>query len=466
MLATTKLLGNKTPSWRPAESAVSPTLLLLSACLSLGITSAGCGGGDGPMDVSTDYKHPLAEGSKICGRPDFNELFPYSIRSATLPVLVHYYKEVEEETARQALAYVEKGWDYHVNQLGMRPAIKDSGECGPDDSFDVFIWKGHRSCLVNVLSGNPDTQWDDRRGYMVLDPWGPYGGAELEETVVHEMAHASQAADDWYESPVTFEMSAVFTDQVYANRYIKTYFDDFQAHPDWALDRDDKYETWYMYGASMYLLYLRDRFYDGDARFVSRMWLDSRNPPGAEQDQKLNEPDFVDALENMLQAKAHTSYEDTVVEFARWRYYTGEHVDDRHFRHLQRGLENLQAAKLTLAAQLPAQPGKISITENAPMMHGTSYIELAAGAGSPKTVYVSLEAASDATRRFVVQAVPGLTGNSDGEVLDLSAGPKLLEFAGDQKRTLIVTVMPTGPYDPDLRDETRYPFAINVADHP
>lgn len=22
-----------------------------------------------------------------------------------------------------------------------------------------------------------------------------------------------------------------------------------------------------------------------------------------------------------------------------------------------------------------------------------------------------------------------------------------------------------GPYDPDLRDESRYPFAINVADH-
>jgi hypothetical protein len=37
-------------------------------------------------------------------------------------------------------------------------------------------------------------------------------------------------------------------------------------------------------------------------------------------------------------------------------------------------------------------------------------------------------------------------------------------FAADQKRTSIITVRPTGPYDPDLRDEMRYPFVINLAD--
>jgi hypothetical protein len=428
-------------------------------CLGLGLAVTGC------ESDPLDYKHPLEEGAKICGRPDFNELFPYSIRSEKLPVLVHYYKEVERETAQQILVAVEKGWDYHVNQLGMRPALTDNGECGPDDAFDVFVWKGHRSCLVNVLSGDSSTAWDDRRGYMVVDAWGPYGGPELEETVVHEMAHASQAADDWYESPITFEMSAVFTDQVYADRYIKTYLDDFQAHPDWALDRDDKYDTWYMYGSSLYLLYLKDRFFDGDPRFLSRMWLGSRNPPGAENDQTLNEPDFADALDSILKEK-NSSYVDTVPEFSRWRWYTGEHVDDRHFRHFKDGLDNLKAARLVLAAQVEAKPGTTSISENAPMMLGTSYLELSAGANSPQTVYVSLEAPSDARRRFVVQAVPGLTPDSDGEVLELSSGTKPLKFAADQKRTLIVTVLPTGPYDPDLRTEDRYPFSIVLSDHP
>ncbi|WP_224368428.1 hypothetical protein [Hyalangium versicolor] len=457
-------LASPQPPSRPAPRKRASSLLSWLTCLGLSLAAAGCSDDDEKVDP-LDYKHPLAEGETICGRSDFNEMFPYSIRSTTHPVLVHYYKEVEKETAQEVLAYVEKGWDYHVNQLGMRPAITDKGECGPDDAFDVFVWKGHRSCLVDVLSGDDSTPWDDRRGYMIVDPWGPYGGPELEETVVHEMAHASQAADDWYEAPHTFEMSAVFTDQVYANRYIKTYFDDFQANPDWAIDRDDKYDTWYMYGSSMYLLFLKDRFFGGQPQFLSQMWLLSRNPPGAENDQTLNEPDFADALDTMLADKG-SSYVQTVPEFSRWRWYTGDHVDDRHFHHFKDGLDNLKAAKLALAAQQEAKPSTISITEKAPMMLGTSYIELSSGSSTPQNVYVNLEAPPNLKIRFVVQAVPGLTPDSDGETLDLSSGPQVLKFAADQKRTLIVTALPTGSYDPDLRDEARYPFSIVISDHP
>jgi hypothetical protein len=433
--------------------------------LGLGLAVAGCSSSDRSLGASLDYKHPLAEGERICGRSDFHQQFPYSLRSAQGPVLVHYYKEAEREMALRVLAFAERGWDFHVRRLGMRPALLDQGDCGPDDAFDVFVWKGHRGCLVDVVSGEDSTAWDDRRGFLIVDPWGPYGGDELEQTVVHEMAHASQATDDWYESPIIFEMSAVFADQLYADSYTPTYLNDFQAHPDWALDRDDKYKSWYMYGASLYLLYLKDRFFEGDPRFVSRMWLDSRNPPGAEKDPKLNEPDFADALDAMLREKG-SSYVGTVPEFSRWRWYTGDHVDDRHFRHFKGGVEHLRKARLALAARQEAAPGRIPITQNAPMMLGTSYIELVAGAGTPETLYVSLEAPADAKRRFVVQAVPGLAPDSDGELVELSSGPQQLRFAAEQRRTLIVTVMPTGPYDPDLRDETRYPFSILLSDRP
>jgi hypothetical protein len=446
----------------PSRSALGSRLARLRSwwmCLGLSLAAAGCRSTGGPFD----YKHPLEEGTSICGRADFAEMFPYSIRSERLPVLVHYYRQAELETARRVLAYAEKGWDFHVHQLGMRPAIMDNGECGPDDALDIFVWKGHRSCMVDVLSGDASTHWEDRRGFMVIDAWGPYGGPALEETVVHEMAHTSHAADDWYESPITFEMSAVFADQLYANRYIKTYFNDFQAHPDWALDRDDKYETWYMYGASLYLLYLKDRFFDGQPHFLSRLWLGARGPPGAEKDQTRNEPDFADSLDTILREK-NSSYVETVPEFARWRWYTGDHVDDRHFRHFKDGLEHLKAARLKLAAQAKAGPGTISISENAPMMLGTSYIALTGGAGTQRTLYVSLQAPAAPGRRFVVQAVPGLTPDSDGEFLDLSSGPKSLRLAADQTRTLIVTAIPVGPYDPDLRSEDRYPFSIILSD--
>lgn len=419
------------------------------------LLAAGLVAGCSPdAEESADYTHPLPEGAAICGRPDFDEMFPYSLRSERLPVLVHYYKPQERDTAAQVLAFVEEGWDYHVDTLGMRPPLTDAGECGPDEDFDVFVWKGHRSCLVDVLGEEPATAWDDRRGFMIVDPWGPYGGAELEETVVHEMAHASQAADDWWETPILFEMSAVFTDQVFADRYIKTYLDDFQLHPDWALDYYDDYETWYMYGASLYLIYLRDRFFAGDPGFVADLWLDSRGPPGAEADQKLNEPDFVDALDAMLAGTS--SYLETVPEFARWRWYTGDHIDDNHFKHFKAGLENLAAARLKLAVQQPAVASTITVEDDAPMLLGSSYLELT---GS-EAVTLSLDAPADPARRFVVQAVPGLAAGSDGELLDLEAGPQLLEFAADGKRTVIVTVLPTGSYDPDLRDDTRYPFSL------
>jgi hypothetical protein len=438
------------------------------AFLILSLSVAGCDSSDNPTDNPSDplvYTHPLAEGTVICGRPDFNEMFPYSIRSRTHPVLVHYYNDIERDTALQVLAFVEKGWDYHVNNIGMRQPLTDNGECGPDDAFDVFVWKGHRSCLVDALSGDSSTPWEDRRCFMIIDPWGPYGGPALEETVVHEMAHAAQAADDWYETPIVFEMSAVFTDQLYADCYIETYFNDFQSHPDWALDRDDQYGTWYMYGASMYLLYLKDRFFENDAQFLSRLWFDSRSPSGAESDQTLNDPDFFDALDAMLKKKG-SSYLETVPEFSRWRWYTGDNIDDRHFRHFRNGLDNLKDARLALAARAEARPGRVRISEEAPMMLGTSYIALSADADTPQALYVSLDAPPDASRYFVVQAVPGLTPDSDGEILDLSSGPQELRFAADQNRTLIITVLPTMPYDPDTRTDERYPFSIVLSDNP
>ncbi|WP_437281702.1 hypothetical protein WME90_14455 [Sorangium sp. So ce375] len=436
------------------------------ACLTLGLTPVGCGTDSDDTTTATpeEYKHPLPEGESICGRADFEEMFPFSVRSATLPVLVHHYKAEERDTALQVLAFVEEGWDYHVSQIGMRPPLGDGGECGPDGAFDVFVWKGHRSCLVDTLGGEPSTSWDDRHPYMIVDPWGPYGGPALEETVVHEMAHASQAADDWSESPVVFEMSALFLDQVRADSYAGEALADFQRHPDWAIDHNDHYETWSMYGASMVLLYLNARYFDGDPRFVSRMWLGSRDAAGPGGGAQPNEPDFVDALDEMLLEAAGTSYVETVPELARWRWYTGDHIDDRHFRHLAGGLENLAAAKLWLAAQVEARPGRIDIRERAPMLLGTSYIELSAGADTPRSLRVSLEAPDDPRRRFVVQAVPGLTPGSDGEILDLSSGPAELELAADRKRTLVVTALPTGDYDPDSRGEERYPFTLILHD--
>src|SRR5205807_8990803 len=109
--------------------------------------------------------------------------------------------------------------------------------------FDVFLWAGHDECFVDVIAEEASTTYDDRDAYLVVDPWGTYGGAILDTTVAHEFNHALQAADDWSDAAIVYEMTAVFVeDLVYDddNQYVNQIVD-FQAHPDWSLDHDDKY---------------------------------------------------------------------------------------------------------------------------------------------------------------------------------------------------------------------------------
>ena len=56
-----------------------------------------------------------------------------------------------------------------------------------DGALDVFLWRGHVECYVDVLAENPATLYDDRTAYLVVDPWGPYGGPILDTTVAHAL---------------------------------------------------------------------------------------------------------------------------------------------------------------------------------------------------------------------------------------------------------------------------------------
>ena len=40
-------------------------------------------------------------------------------------------------------------------------------------------------------------------------------------------------------------------------------------------DRDDGYETWFMYGAALYLRFVRDRYFGGDAAFIGLVVIGS-----------------------------------------------------------------------------------------------------------------------------------------------------------------------------------------------
>ncbi|HTJ46678.1 MAG TPA: hypothetical protein VL463_31445, partial [Kofleriaceae bacterium] len=299
------------------------------ARLALAVTALGaCGHAvapaspDAPAIVSIDA--PLLPDDTVpCDHPD---AWPYALHSTAHPVTVHYRVPDERDMAEQVMGLVDHSWDVETGVLGFRPPIDDGAKCGPDGSFDVFLWRGHEECFVDVIAEHDATPWDDRAAYLVVDPWGPYGGAILDTTVAHELNHAMQAADDWDDSAIVYEMTSVFVeDQVYDddNQYVDQ-IKDFQAHPEWSLDHDDQYETWYMYGSALYLRFVRDRYFNGDASFAGAMWMALRSPYGA------GDPDFEDALDSLLKPKG-TSFLGSIPEFERWRVYTGARDDGHHF---------------------------------------------------------------------------------------------------------------------------------------
>lgn len=387
-----------------------------------------------------------------CNHPEY---WRHTLRSTAVPLHVHYMKSADKAVALEVQADLERAWRVSVGELGWRPPPSDRGSCGGDGAFDVYLWRGHRECYVDPLDAAPGAAWDARTSYMVVDPWGPYGGAILDSTLAHELNHAFQAADDWSDCAIVYEMTADFMQKVVvpSDTDYKNGFVDFQAHPDWSLDRDDGYRTWYSYGSALYLFYLRERHFGGDPRFVAEMWLRMRNPPGADDDPTRNHPSFEDALDGMLLAHAGTSFLGSVVGLARWRWYTAARDDGHHFTD---GATFAAVAATAVAAR----PARIEL-DPAPMVLGSSYVQVI---GAPAAAGLTVSLASSAPVRWVVQAVPGLDG-SDGEVLDVAGGPAPLTLGPDGSRTLIITALPrdAAAYEPNRKHDKRYPATLVLA---
>jgi hypothetical protein len=383
---------------------------------------------------------PIDPNTVPCDHPEY---WPYSIRSSSHPALVHYRSPSERDMAMTVLGLVDHSWDVEVGTLGFRPPIDDGGRCGPDGAFDVFLWAGHDECFVDVIGEDASTAYDDRYAYLVVDPWGTYGGPILDTTVAHELDHAMQAADDWSDAAIVYEMTSVFIeDLVYDadNEYVAQIVD-FQANPDWSLDHDDGYATWYMYGSALYLRFLRDRYWAGDGAFIGAMWYALRSPAD-------ERPNFEDALDAMLRAKAGIGFVDSVVEFERWRVYTGTRDDGAHFR------EGATFAEPTRLATAHTTGASIALS---PMELGAQYIELARGPSDPSKITVSLTGASTEVL-WNVQAVPGPT-------LDLTHGSAVVDAT--TTRTLVVTALPLhGIGDAATRSSLHHHATLVIAPAP
>jgi len=386
---------------------------------------------------------------------DRPQLWPHLLNSNKYPLSVRYLLPGDKAQAERVMGYLEQSWKVEIEELGFPPPF-------PSDStgsqrLQVYLMRG-ADTAVEATRPHKDSAiwWDAWQAYLSIDAWGPYGGDILDSTTAHEFNHALHAALDWYESPGFFETSATYIqDKVYPddNDYLQQ-IEDFQSRPEWPVHYFDDYKTWYPYGACLYLFFLEQRYFSQQPRFLAQLWKNSRNgprpfdPKTGYPNPLSNEPDWVDALEGLL--PRGVDYAQTVVEFARWRWYTGRNSDGRHFHE-----GHLLKPKGEVRIQATLTPGQ-SYSSQGPLLLGSEYLRLKRPAPGQK-IQVKLQAAG----RFALQLVPGLTPQSDGELL----GPDgWVEFGSLAERTLILTALPTSgqPADPDLPTGAPQPFHIQT----
>ncbi len=365
------------------------------------------------------------------------ELWPYHVSSSR--IVVHYQTPDVQDMAEEVLGHVEHAWQVQIDQGGALPPLDDGGAAGPDGRFDVYLQADIVEPYVVGVAPDETTWYDDTSTAMVVDPWGEYGGDELEANIFHELRHASQGANDWWEHPHAFEAEATMWEIAeYGFERVPVVWEDYQGRPEWTLFRDDRYQTWYMYGGALFLLYLRDHAFGGKLGFSNQLWLGARNAPGAQQHPHLNEPDFVDVLSTLLAAKGKTLFGE-VLGFARARWRTGARDDGS----LPGGAVLPDVAHRTHTRKKGAIQTSFSVS---PQLLGTSYTVVERATTDPQTLRASLST-SAAGVRFAVQVLGGPAGDV---TLDLSNGSVPVSFGSSRKLTFVVTALPaSGPFDPD-----------------
>ena len=254
---------------------------------------AACGGS--PAEPSYD--------TVPCDAPEW---WQHSVRAETHPIEVHFPDGIDAARAREVAALLDEDWTIEVGAMSFRAPL-EGAPCGSDDAVDVFLWPGQEEAYVEAIADVPATPEDDWTTILVLDPDGEFGGDALPTTLAHELNHMCQAADDWNESIAILEATATHVEAriVPEGGARAITVADFQAHPEWSPDHDDGYETWFMYGASLYLEVLRSVYFDDHESFPGSLW------------QRMRALDWADALRD---AVAPATLDDTIVALtiARW----------------------------------------------------------------------------------------------------------------------------------------------------
>jgi len=98
------------------------------------------------------------------------------------------------------------------------------------------------------------------------------------------------------------------------------------------------------------------------------------------------------------------------------------------------------------------------------MLLGSAYLEILSDRLERSSFEVSLVIPDNPDIQWIIQAVPGLTEESDGEIIDLSRGAARVSFTSEGKRILIITLLPKGAFNPDDKSAERFNVAVRLAE--
>ncbi len=367
----------------------------------------------------------------------------YSIDSTALyPIRVSYALPAQAAQAQRVLEVAEIAYQTQVLDWGFwAPPIEPAAGLYRFYVEDAGGAAGYTAPYLDV----DVTPHSDAYTYIVIDP--SLDDVYLDTTVVHEFNHACQIAMDYNERVAFMENTASYVEaEIFPEGWMYTVatFPYFQSQPWRPLEYKATPSDIYEYGGALWVHFLATLYGNSDPRWVRQIW------EGSVQEGPLNEPDYFDVLDEMLQA--HGGLSEAVKTFSEYRYFIGNDDDGQHLPGAGQWWDSEVWKTATLSTlQLPVRDAKPADHSTRPKPNGCNYIVL------------DVDSALDWPLRFafrgehslqwyvhVLQVAAGQTTRSTALTVDASGmGQLSLDVNALDEAVLVVCQLGGEGYDPD-----------------
>lgn len=367
------------------------------------------------------------------------------------------YADPEDETLAQvAVEAIVASYQAEVVEWGFwEPPIE------PGTHYYRFYLddiSGYAAGYTAPYAENYDTEHKDAFTYIVLN--NRVGVQSMRGLVAHELNHACQSAMDVYEMIAFMENTSSYIEtrvdpmSWVGNMYMIHVYQHFAYRPleYMRTSGSDLYE----YGGCLWTWFLTSLYGEDDPAFIRQIW------EGTVQTTAGNEPDYFDALDEMLQDTG--GFREMVKTFARYRFFVGKDDDGQHLEGSYRMWDGEVSKVAELRTdELPVRDAS-PIEQMRPQPNGCNYVTLDV-ADSP-----------DIPIRFSVQAEPTVdwyvtvlrtgddrdTTHSDITLDESGSGRVVVNSAPLDRFVLVVCQLAPADYDPDDREWTAVGYTYSI----